>query len=168
VSTQESAEAGPDAGDRVSLRIRLFVGAFLAAFVVAGFFGIEAWPLTGWRLFSALRHDRTEGWSAVTVDSAGGETAIPFGALGAGFGWATNILTAFPKLPAARQAGICDAWAVAVRGRGGEVVAIRIYRIVRYVGDRSGDRGAPVASRTLRYTCAGGSVRAEELAGAPA
>jgi hypothetical protein len=34
---------------------RRFVAVFLAAFVVCGIFGLEAWPLTGWRLFADAR-----------------------------------------------------------------------------------------------------------------
>src|SRR6266511_3523031 len=50
---------------------RRFVWAFLAAFVIAGVFGIEAWPLTGWRLFADARTAKQVSWQGVTVDAAG-------------------------------------------------------------------------------------------------
>ncbi|HKZ75754.1 MAG TPA: hypothetical protein VJ259_03740 [Actinomycetota bacterium] len=46
----------------VPLRIRAVVAVFLSAFLVCGLAGVEAWPLSGFRLFSHLRTDRPEGW----------------------------------------------------------------------------------------------------------
>src|SRR6266511_1677784 len=57
---------------------RRFVWAFLAAFVIAGVFGIEAWPLTGWRLFADARTAKQVSWQGVTVDAAGRERPIPW------------------------------------------------------------------------------------------
>ncbi|HEX7147705.1 MAG TPA: hypothetical protein VF512_09355, partial [Actinomycetota bacterium] len=45
---------------------RWFVGAYLAVFVVCGVVGLEAWPLTGWRLFADARQARQPGFQAVT------------------------------------------------------------------------------------------------------
>src|SRR5206468_2883631 len=55
----QASEAGPrgDVPDAVPRWAKWFVSLFLTAFVVCGVVGIEAWPLTGWRLFS---HVRTE------------------------------------------------------------------------------------------------------------
>src|SRR6266536_519518 len=50
---------------------RRFVWAFLAAFVIAGVFGIEAWPLTGWRLFADARTAKQVSWQGVTAAPAG-------------------------------------------------------------------------------------------------
>ena len=41
--------------------IRVFVWIFLAAFMICGAAGIEAWPLTGFRLFSHLRTSARPG-----------------------------------------------------------------------------------------------------------
>jgi hypothetical protein len=136
---------------------RRFVAAFLAAFVVCGVFGLEAWPLTGWRLFADARQPVQVGWQAVTVDAAGRETPVPFGDLPAGFGGNVQVLKGFGGLPAAEQAAVCRAWAEAVRARGGQVEAVRIYRTVTDVSRRVGQRGAPPA-RELRWTCREGGV----------
>ena len=46
-----------DGPERVQPWARPFVTTLLGAFVLCGLFGIEAWPLSGFRLFSAPRSD---------------------------------------------------------------------------------------------------------------
>jgi hypothetical protein len=131
---------------------RRFVAVFLAAFVVCGTFGLEAWPLTGWRLFADARQPVQVAWQAVTVDPAGRETPVPFGDLPAGFHGNVQVLKGFAGLPAGEQAAVCRAWADAMRARGGRVEAVRVYRTVTDLSRRVGERGAPPA-RELRWTC---------------
>jgi hypothetical protein len=135
---------------------RWLVGVYLAIFVACGVFGLEAWPLTGWRLFADARQARQPGFQAVTVDSAGRETPVPFADLPAGYQGNVQVLKGFAGLPAGRQAAVCQAWAEAVRARGGEAAEVRIYQTLTDVSDRVGDRGAP-PQRTLRFTCRPGS-----------
>jgi hypothetical protein len=131
---------------------RRFVAVFLAAFVVCGTFGLEAWPLTGWRLFADARQPVQVAWQAVTVDPAGRETPVPFGDLPAGFHGNVQVLKGFAGLPAGEQAAVCRAWADAMRARGGRVEAVRVYRTVTDLSRRVGERGTPPA-RELRWTC---------------
>ena len=135
------------------------MSAFLALFVVCGVAGLEAWPLTGWRLFADARQARQPGFQAVTVDRADRETPIPFRDLPAGYRGDVQVLKGFASLPSARQAAVCQAWATAVRERGGEVAEVRIYQTVTDVSQREGDRGAPPA-RSLRFTCRPGGANA--------
>jgi hypothetical protein len=131
---------------------RWFVGVYLGLFLLCGVAGFEAWPLTGWRLFADARQARQPGWQAVTVDAGGRETPIPFVNLPAGYHGNVQVLKGFAALPAARQAAVCQAWAQAVRDRGGQVAEVRIYSTVTDVSHRVGDRGAP-PERALRFTC---------------
>jgi hypothetical protein len=144
--------ASPSPPDQAPGWARWFVGAYLAVFVVCAVAGLEAWPLTGWRLFADARQARQAGFQAVTVDAEGRETPIPFRDLPAGFRGDVQVLKGFADLPRARQAAVCQAWARGVRARGGAVAELRIYATVTDVSRRVGDRGAPPA-RTLRFTC---------------
>jgi hypothetical protein len=138
---------------------RRFVWAFLAAFVIAGVFGFEAWPLTGWRLFADARTARQVSLEAFTVDAAGRERPVPWDDLPVRFRGNVQVLKGFEDLSSARQVAVCEAWADGLRGLGADVRAIRIYRVSTDVSRRAGDRAAP-GERTLRFTCRDGKVRA--------
>ena len=147
------AAAVPDAQPAPAPRwARWFVAAYLAVFVACGVAGLEAWPLTGWRLFADARQARQPGFQAVTVDRAGRQTPISFRDLPVGYHGDVQVLKGFAGLPGDRQAAVCRAWAEAVRARGGEVAEVRIYQTLTDVSRRVGDRGAPPA-RALRFTC---------------
>ncbi len=152
METQVSAEP-------VARWARRFVWACLAVFVLAGLFGFEAWPLTGWRLFADARTARQLSWQAVTVDGAGRELPVPFAGLPIRYQGNVQVLKRYPERPPSEQAAICRAWADAVRARGGDVREVRIYRLEVDVSQRLGDRGAP-PTRRLRYSCRDGTVRA--------
>jgi hypothetical protein len=138
---------------------RRFAWAFLVAFVVAGVFGFEAWPLTGWRLFADARTARQVTWQAVTVDAAGRERPVPWDDLPVRFRGNVQVLKGFQDLSHGRQEAVCEAWADALRARGGDVGAVRIYQVETDVARRAGDRAAP-GTRSLRFTCRDGTVRA--------
>ena len=150
----------PSTTDQATPRwARRFVAAYLALFLVCGLFGLEAWPLTGWRLFADARQARQPGFQAVTVDRQDRETPIPFRDLPAGYQGDVQVLKGFAALDPERQVAVCQAWGDAVRDRGGQVAAVRIYETVTDVSQRVGDRGAP-PTRTLRFTCRDGAVDA--------
>jgi hypothetical protein len=143
---------------------RRYVAAFMAAFVLCGVFGLEAWPLTGWRLFADARRAEQASWQAVAVDASGREQPIAFAELPAGFHGNVQVLKSFPALGPARQAATCDAWAQALRARGAEVAQVRVYATRADLADRRGDRGAP-PERRLAFTCRLGQGPTSVVAG---
>ena len=58
--------------------VRAFVAVFLTVFVACGLLQVEAWPFSGWTLFSHLRTDEVRGWLATGVDADGVERPVPF------------------------------------------------------------------------------------------
>jgi hypothetical protein len=135
--------------------VRAFVAVFLTAFVVSGVVGIEAWPLTGWRLFSRLRTADQTSWTAAAVDGHGVERPVPFAELPRGYRGSLHVLAGIPALSPVRREAVCRAWALALRQRGADVVAVRIYQTQARLA--LGRRGSSTVSRQLRYTCAEGS-----------
>jgi hypothetical protein len=132
---------------------RWFAGLFLGAFVVCALAGIEAWPLTGWRLFSHLRHEHQTTWQAFAVDASGGETRVSFARLPAAYHGFTLIVSRFGSVAPGRQIQTCRTWAAAVRASGGEVAALRIYRLDWNLVPRNDGRPAVPPTRTLELEC---------------
>jgi hypothetical protein len=140
--------------ERVPVRARVFVAAFLSAFIVCGLFGIEAWPLTGWRLFSHLRGSSLTTWQAETLDPAGHRTRLQFGHLPRAYRNFTLIMKNFARQSPTEQAAACADWAQAARGLGRTVVTVRVYRLEWDLSQRERGRTRPVA-RKLVYSCEG-------------
>ena len=132
---------------------RWFVGLFLGAFVVCALAGIEAWPLTGWRLFSHLRHEHRTTWQAFAVDASGGETRVSFARLPAAYHGFTLIVSQFGSLPPGRRTENCRTWAAAVRTSGEDVATLRIYRLDWNLVPRKDGRPAVPPTRTLELEC---------------
>jgi hypothetical protein len=141
--------------DRAPLGARIFVGAFLAAFVLCGFLGIEAWPLTGWRLFSHLRTSTLTTWQAETVDPAGHAMTLQFGQLPRTYRNFTLIMKDFATQPAAEQTAACADWAQAARAQGRAVASVRIYRLNWDLSQREPGLQSRPITRKLVYSCKG-------------
>jgi hypothetical protein len=133
--------------------VRTFVAAFLAAFAACGLFGIEAWPLTGWRLFSQLRTDHQVSWRAVAVDGRGDEQPIRFEALPRGYRNFSLVMRTFASLSAREQAAACRAWLAGARRETTGAKAVRIYRVDWYLSYRRGSGDGPPPARSVLYTC---------------
>ncbi|HUR22934.1 MAG TPA: hypothetical protein VMZ73_03575 [Acidimicrobiales bacterium] len=143
---------------RPPLATRVFVYGFLGLFFVTGLAGVEAWPLTGWKLFSRVRTDRQVGWEAVTVDGAGRERPVPFPALPRGYRGGPHLFSAYRRFSPARVEESCRAIAEAVQERRGGVITLRVYLRVRRLRPLGSGPGAgPTVEpgrRSLLYECA--------------
>jgi hypothetical protein len=142
--------------ERAPIGPRLFVAVFLSAFILCGFLGIEAWPLTGWRLFSHLRTSTLTTWQAQTVDVAGRATPLRFGQLPRAYRNFALIMKNFVAQPPGEQAAACADWAQAARDEGRQVQAVRIYRLQWDLSQRVDDRARPTGRR-LVYSCEPGA-----------
>ena len=127
---------------------RAFVWGFLAVFALTGLLGIEAWPFSGFRLFSQTRTDTVAGWDATTVDASGVERPVEFH----GHSW-IHVAEGMAGLADKERMAVCRAWASA--GAVGAVVEVRVYRtwtpLASISGAGGGDGGPP--RRELRASC---------------
>ncbi|HEX7277908.1 MAG TPA: hypothetical protein VF244_11080 [Acidimicrobiales bacterium] len=113
---------------------RAFVAVFLTAFVACGLLQVEAWPLSGFQLFSRLRTDQVESWQVTAVTADGAETPIQSAHKGR-----LHVLKGFGDLaPDGRQA-VCRVWASELDS---DVVEIKIFATTG-------------SDRRLRYVCPG-------------
>jgi hypothetical protein len=133
-------------------RVRAFVVAFLGAFLLCGLFGLELWPLTGWRLFSQLRTDHQVSWQATAVREAG-ETQVRFAELPRTHRNFPLVMRTYSELPRAQQIEACRLWLEAAQGQLPDATAMRIYRIDWYLSHGHGPEDGPPPTKTLLMTC---------------
>ena len=136
-------------------RVRAFVAAFLGAFVLCGLFGLELWPLSGWRLFSQLRTDRQVAWQATAVDGES-ETQIRFAELPRAYRNFPLVMRTYSALPRVSQVEACRLWLEAAQGPHPAATRLRIYRIDWHLSYRHGSRDGPPPRKTLLMSCADG------------
>lgn len=121
--------------------------ALVAAVAVCGLAGLEAWPLTGWRLFSERRGPVAVRYEARAADSAGSEAPIPFGSLPHGYSGSNPVLERMAAQAAPQREEVCMAWAGATAALTGVPVAeVRVYRVADDLRDRS-------RQASLAWTC---------------
>jgi hypothetical protein len=94
--------------------VRVWVYALLALLVVPGLAGIEAWPLTEWRLFSLSRDASQTDWALDAVTADGTET-IDLEQLPLAFRNAAWPLAELPRASTARREEVCLALLDGVR-----------------------------------------------------
>lgn len=129
----------------VSPAVRLFVRGFLAAFLLAGLAGVEAWPLTGFQLFSHARSERVRGWQVTTVDASGVESAVPYWTLPMSLRSMQHVADGFARLDDGRRLAVCRAWAESAGSP--DIVEVRLYATSERLTEPGSWR------RQLRHRC---------------
>ena len=146
----------PDTGtERPQPWARPFVALLLVAFVACGVLGIEAWPLSGFRLFSAPRSSVTIGWRLVAVRADGEQVPVNvsrFGAAYRGFGF---VARSFDDLTARDQAAACGAWLRAAAAIGIDAAALQLVKVDQSLVPRNDEGPLVEPRRTIVSTCSG-------------
>jgi hypothetical protein len=124
----------------------------LLLLVVAGLRSTEAWPLTGWRLFSGIRTDHQTGWSFETVDPSGAAAPLSLSSLPLGYQLATWRLSGMPPGPSARGSAFCVALLPPVLDRRPSITELRISRDHERLVRRHGD-WVTLHDRTVVLRC---------------
>lgn len=118
---------------------RAFVGALLGMLVVCGLAGIEAWPFSGFRLFSGVRGPVTSTWRLVAVTSDGEEVPINVSRLGPAYRGFGHVAREFGTLEPAERAAVCEVWLRAAESIGIDAVALRFVRFDQPLVPRDDD-----------------------------
>ena len=116
--------------------VRAFVWGFLALFAACGLAGIEAWPFSGFRLFSNVRTDEVAGWEVTAVDRAGDERPVSM----ADRSW-LHVAAGMERLPEAERLAVCRVWAP------GADIELRVYRTWTPIDGGSSRRDLRAACR---------------------
>ena len=137
-----------DPPQAVSPRLRRTLHVFLLVFALAGLAHVEAWPFTGFRLFSELRTSTRDGWELVTVDADGAEHVLDLHDLPVASRYTYKVLDDFDDMSAGERDEICAAWAGPRRASGQVVAAVRAYAVTFRVKP-----GGGLTRRDLAYEC---------------
>jgi hypothetical protein len=138
------------------------VHLFLAAFVLVGLTNLDAWPLTGWRLFSSVRGPETVAVEARAVDAQGRSRVVRMGPISAGLRGFELLVKDFPALSREERDAACAAWLGAVRSSGIRAMALEVDLLRYSLLPRDGDRPANPPDRIRAVVCtdAGAEVNA--------
>jgi hypothetical protein len=132
VATPGGATAAEVHDPPVGRRHRVVAYGLIGLVALCGLARIEAWPLSGFRLFSAVRHDTHESWSLRTV-TGDDEAQLSVAELPVAFRNTTKVLDHFDELSAGERDEICAAWVLPLREDGTPVDFVRVYLVTRSV-----------------------------------
>jgi len=147
------ASTSDDETDRPQPWARPFVAMLLAAFVTCGLLGIEAWPLSGFRLFSAPRTSLATGWRLVAITTDGEQVPVNvsrFGAAYRGFGF---VARSFDDLTAPERAAVCGVWLRATASIGIDAAGLMLVKVEQRLEPRDRDGPLTEPHRTAEATC---------------
>jgi hypothetical protein len=159
-TTEAPREAANPEIERAPRWARWFVWSFLTALLVCGVVGIEAWPLTGFRLFSHLRQSSQTEWQAFAVRTDGSEVRLRLARFPGGYNGFPLVMKTFASRSPGEREAMCTAWMAAASSLRGPTAEIRIYIVDRRLEPREGHRAATAPGRSLAYTCGAGVLRA--------
>jgi hypothetical protein len=113
--TDVAPDVVPDVeADEAPRSARLFVGLLFVLLLVPGLVGFDAWPLTGWRLFSLSRDADQTRWVLDAVDEDG-HRIVSLEELPLGYRHAEWPMAELPGASVERRDRVCEALLDAVR-----------------------------------------------------
>ena len=152
------ASSGGNGTGRLQPWARPFVALLVAAFLACGILGIEAWPLSGFRLFSAPRSSVSTGWRLVAITSDGSEEPVNVSRLGSAYRGFGFVARSFEDLPTADRNAVCRVWLRAARSIGIEAVGLRLVRVEQSLVPRDADGPLREPRTIVVETCDRGSA----------
>jgi hypothetical protein len=114
MSEPAAPAADPDTADGPPRSARILVAVLLVLLLVPGLIGFDAWPLTGWRLFSVARDAEQTRWVVEAVAEDGGRRIVSLEELPLRYRHAEWPMAELPGASEARRDAVCEALAGAV------------------------------------------------------
>ena len=118
---------------------RWLVGALFVLLLVPGLIGFDAWPLTGWRLFSLARDDTQTLWVLQAVDEDGSSRLVDVEELPLRYRHAEWPMADLPGASTERRQAVCEALLGAVIDVEPATVELRIARDEAQLQERDGE-----------------------------
>jgi hypothetical protein len=146
-----------DVDDEVRRPVRAYVGALLSLLIVFAAIDIEAWPLTGWRLFSTIRDDTQTGWVVEATDVEGDSRIVSFEELPPSYRNAAWVVAQLPNASVEKREAVCNAMLAAVVDVEPDTVSVRVARDRAQLEERDGEWAVQHDLETL-HTCGMGTV----------
>ncbi len=121
--TGRDLDAGTDASpapgrdgetDEAPRSARVFVAVLFVLLLVPGVIGFDAWPLTGWRLFSLSRDADQTRWVLEAVDGSGDRRVVSLEELPLRYRHAEWPMSELPGASEDRRDEVCEALREAV------------------------------------------------------
>ncbi|HEY8527197.1 MAG TPA: hypothetical protein VIL48_19670 [Acidimicrobiales bacterium] len=134
-----SGSGAPGRFDTVPRAGRWLAGAVLVLLIVPGVLGLEAWPLTGWKLFSLSRDASQTAWVIEAVDAEGGSDTVDPEELPLGYRHAEWPMAELRTASDARRQAVCEALLGAVVDVEPGTVAVNILRDRQELVERDGE-----------------------------
>jgi hypothetical protein len=118
---------------------RWLVGALFVLLLVPGLIGFDAWPLTGWRLFSLARDDTQTLWVLQAVDEDGSSRLVDVEELPLRHRHAEWPMADLPGASTERRQAVCEALLGAIVDVEPATVELRIARDEAQLQERDGE-----------------------------
>jgi hypothetical protein len=125
--------------DEAPRSARIFVAVLFALLLVPGVVGFDAWPLTGWRLFSLSRDADQTRWVLEAVDGGGERRVVSLEELPLGYRHAEWPMAELPGASVARREAVCAALRDAVADVEPDLRELVIARDHARLVERDGD-----------------------------
>jgi hypothetical protein len=125
--------------DAVPRSARWLVGALLVLLLVPGLVGFDAWPLTGWRLFSLARDETQTLWVLEAVDADGSSRVVDVEELPLRYRHAEWPMADLPGASTERRQAVCEALLAAVVDAEPATAELRIARDAARLEERDGE-----------------------------
>ncbi|MGH9228173.1 MAG: hypothetical protein ACRD07_05460 [Acidimicrobiales bacterium] len=143
--------------DAVPRSARWLVGALFVLLLLPGVVGFDAWPLTGWRLFSLARDETQTLWVLEAVDADGSSRLVDLEELPLRYRHAAWPMADLPGASTERRQAVCEALRGAVVDVEPGTTELRIARDRARLEERGGE-WTVVDDLEVVHTCDGGQL----------